>query len=160
MGIKVIGGLRNEDNVVEPPQATARSRSGFMFDVSAAPCLSKLVMRSLWNAAHGSALLFVDSLLALVGHRRIVLGVWPGKDVVKAALDTLKEFGAMQLESGRVELAIDIENLYFRVEDRRVRLCVEDYGDVTLWGAKSIVAKLAKRIDERLSTGEYDLGIA
>jgi hypothetical protein len=124
------------------------------------PADSMADMSSLWNIAQTLLLCFVDCLVALVGHRRIGLAPWPNHEVVKAALSTFREFGAEQLETRLVDLALDVENLYFRVQGRRVRLCIEEYGDLTLWGSRSLVTKIANRINEKLSAEKYESGIA
>src|SRR5690349_13603457 len=90
-----------------------------------------------------------DCLLALFGQRRILLGAWPDQAVVDAAVSTFEEFGAEKLATTPVDLPVDIENVYFRVQGRRVRLWIEEYGDVTLWGPSAIVTRLATRIAER-----------
>ncbi len=94
----------------------------------------------------------VNCLLAIAGQRRVLLGDWPNGDVVPAALATLKELGAESLGAKPVNLPVDIENLYFRIKGRRVRLWVEQYGDVTLWGPRAIVTELAGRIAEKIAT--------
>src|SRR3989442_1152829 len=112
--------------------------------------LSTIVMRKLLKAFERLALPFVDFLLAVVGQRRVLLGGWPNRDVVEAALSTLKEFGAESLGSKPVNLPVDIENMYFRVRVRRVRLWVEEYGHVSLWGPRAIVTELAGCVAERI----------
>src|SRR5262245_51523625 len=96
-----------------------------------------------------------DWLLALFGQRRVLLGAWPDQGVVDAAISTLEEFGAEKLETRPVNLPVDIENVYFRVQGRRVRLWIEEYGDVTLWGPSTIVTRLAERITQRLSAQKH-----
>jgi|SRR5438094_1643338 len=117
-------------------------------------------MRKLLKALQSVALLMIDCLLAVVRQRRIRLGDWPNHDVVEAALSTFKEFGAERLETKQVNLPLDIENLYFRLQGRRVRLWVEEYGDVSLWGPRAIVGKLAGRIAKKLSVQKHERGIA
>ena len=110
-----------------------------------------VVMRKLLKAFDRLALPFVDFLLAVVGQRRVLLGDWPNREVVEAALITFKESGAESLGSKPVSLPVDIENLYFRVRGRRVRLCVEEYGQVSLWGPRAIVTELAGGVAERIT---------
>ena len=103
------------------------------------------------------ALPVLDFLLAAVGQRRVLLGDWPNSDVVEAAVSTLKEFGAESLGAKPVNLPVDVENLYFRVRGCRVRLWIEQYGHVTLWGPREVVTELASRISEKIAaprTGE------
>ena len=97
------------------------------------------------------AIPLVDFLLAVIGQRRVHLGDLPNRDVVEAALSTLKEFGAESLGTKPVNLPVDIENLYFRVRGRRVRLWVEEYGQVNFWGPRVIVTELAERVPEKIA---------
>jgi hypothetical protein len=108
-------------------------------------------MRKLLKALDRVALPVVDSLLAVAGQRRVLLGDWPNANAVEAALSTLKEFGAENLGAKPVNLPVDIENLYFCVRGRRVRLWVEQFGDVTLWGPRKLVTELAGRVAEKLA---------
>ncbi len=113
--------------------------------------LSSGVLRKLLNSLDRLMLPLVDCLLALAGRRRVLLGDWPNHDVLKAALAALKEFGAESLGAKPVNLPVDIENLYFRVKGRKVRLWVEQYGAVTLWGPRAIVSELAERTAEKIA---------
>jgi len=108
-------------------------------------------MHHLWRIVNFCGTAFRDCVLVLIGHRRITLGDWPDQGVVEAAVDTVSELGGRRIQGQDPGLAFDIENKYFRVQGRRVRLCVEDYGEVSLWGPKRVVTGLAKRIAERLS---------
>jgi hypothetical protein len=109
------------------------------------------VMHNLLRPLDRVALPIVDFLLAVAGQRRVRLGDWPNANAVEAALSTLKEFGAENLGASPVNLPVDIENLYFRVRGRRVRLWVEQFGDVTLWGPSTFVIELAERVAEKLA---------
>jgi hypothetical protein len=111
-----------------------------------------IVMRKLFKSFERLLLELLDCLLAVAGRRRVVLGDWPNGDVVEAALAALKELGAENLGAKPVNLALDVENLYFRVKGRRVRLWVEQYGDVTLWGPRAVVIELAARIAEKVAS--------
>jgi hypothetical protein len=104
-------------------------------------------LKALERPAH----LFLNHLLALVGRRRVSWD-WPNNDAVEAALSTFEELGAERLRSTPINLPIDAENLNFRVRGRRVRLWVEQYGDVILWGPRASVSELTARINEKLST--------
>jgi hypothetical protein len=108
-------------------------------------------MRKLLEAFERLAMPLADFLLAVIGQRRVQLGDWPNRDVVEAALITLKEFGAESLGTKPVNLPVDIENLYFHVRGRRVRLWVEEYGQVNLWGPRGIVTELAERVAEKIA---------
>jgi hypothetical protein len=102
------------------------------------------------NALERPAHLFLNCLLALAGRRRVSWD-WPNNDVVEAALSTFEELGAERLRSTPINLPIDAENLNFRVRGRRVRLWVEQYGDVILWGPRATVTELTARINEKLA---------
>lgn len=108
-------------------------------------------MRNLLQSLDHLMVPLVDCLLAAVGRRRVLLGAWPNGDVLEAALASLKELGAESLGAKPVNLPVDIDNLYFRVKGRKVRLWVEQYGDVTLWGPRAIVTELTDRIAARMS---------
>jgi hypothetical protein len=125
--------------------------------VVAAP-LSPNAMRNLWRIVDvvGSALR--DCVLALIGHRRVKLGEWPDRGIVAATVDTVNDLGGRRIEQD-IGFGFD-EVLYFSVLGRRVRLVVEEYGNITLWGAKWVVLDLSKRIAEKLSTEQYETGSA
>ena len=108
-------------------------------------------MRKLFKGLDRLMLRLVDYLLAVAGRRRVLLGDWPNRNVVETALATLKELGAESLGAKPVNLPVDVENLHFRVKGHRVRLWVEQYGDVTLWGPRVIVTELAGRIAEKIA---------
>jgi hypothetical protein len=92
---------------------------------------------------------FIETILGLCGQGFTKLGEWPHREVVEAALAVLREYGAEECGATGTP-AGEIENLHFRVGSHRVRLCVEDYGDVTLWGPAPIVGALAKRVARKL----------
>ena len=116
-------------------------------------------MRNFWKIVNLCGTAFRDWVLVLIGHRRITLGDWPDQGVVEAAVDTVSELGGQRIQGQDPGLAFDIENTYFRVQGRRVRLCVEDYGEVSLWGPKRVVTELATRITERMSANERENGL-
>jgi hypothetical protein len=118
-----------------------------------------LVAVKLLKALEPPALLFRNGLLAVTGQRRVSWD-WPNHDVVKAALDSFEELGAERLESTPINLPVDAENLNFRVRGRHVRLWVEQYSDVILWGPRAIVTELTARISERLSRATLERGVA
>jgi hypothetical protein len=109
-------------------------------------------MHSLSKVMDFTGALIRDGVLVLIGHRRIKLGDWPDQGIVEAAVRTIREFGGERIQKEESAcVAFDIENLYFRVQGRSIRLCIEEYGEVSLWGAKRVVTELSKRINERLS---------
>jgi len=110
-----------------------------------------IVMRKLFKSFERLMLALLGCLLAVAGRRRVVLGDWPNGDVVEAALSALQELGAENLGAKPVNFPVDVENLYFRVKGRRVRLWVEQYGDVTLWGPRAVVSELAGRVAEKIA---------
>lgn len=100
--------------------------------------------------ADGAVFKIIDFIIGLFGRGRARLGEWPHREIVEAAVDTLRDLGAeLCHESGTP--ACELEVFHFRIRRRRMRLCVEDYGAVTLWGPKQLVAEIARRVSERLS---------
>ena len=84
-------------------------------------------------------------MLAPFGRACVKLGSWPHGDVVNAAITALRDAGgAVCGEDGTP--AREVENIYFKLRGRRVRLCVEDYADVTLWGPKNLVREVQARL--------------
>src|ERR1051326_5784384 len=108
-------------------------------------------MKALERPAH----LLLSCFLALIGQRRVCWD-WPNHDVVEAAFKAFEELGAERLESTPIKLPVDAENLNFRVRGRRVRLWVEQYGDVILWGPREIVTELTGCIEEKLSRAKQE----
>ena len=73
-----------------------------------------------------------------------------GADLRQAIEDALAEFGAQKFgESGSP--AYEVNNEYFRIGGRKLRICTEDEMFVSLWGAKSLVDQVYSRIVEKLS---------
>ena len=102
------------------------------------------------DTAEPVAFKVVDFVAGLFGRRRVRLGEWPHGQVVEAAMDTLQEFGAeLYRESGTPAGELDV--FHFRAHGRRMRLCVEDYGAVTLWGPKRLVTDVAHCVADRLA---------
>lgn len=92
---------------------------------------------------------FIDGLIGLFGRGRAKLGEWPHGEIVEAAVATLRDFGGeWHHESGTP--TGELEVMHFRVRGCRMRLCVEDYRDVTLWRPKRLVADISKRVADRL----------
>jgi hypothetical protein len=108
-------------------------------------------MHSGWPIVNRLGTALRDGVLFLVGHRCIALGEWPDQGVVEAVVATVTELGGQQVPGKDFPLAFDIENLYFRVQGRRVRLCIEEYGSVTFWGPRTLVAELSKRVAQKLA---------
>jgi hypothetical protein len=111
-------------------------------------------MRSVWRFVDIVGFGLRDCVLGLIGHRRIKLGEWPDRGVVESTMDTIEAFGGKKIEKDVVFGFDDV--FYFRVRGHRVRLVVEEYGDVSLWGAKGIVTELSKRIAEKLSAKQHE----
>ncbi|SRR6266540_2435600 len=96
---------------------------------------------------------FIDFMIGLFGCGRAKLGEWPHREIVEAAVATLRDSGGeLYHESGTP--AGELEILHFRVRGRRMRLCVEDYSDVVLWGPKGLVADISRRVADRLAHGK------
>src|SRR4051812_11099970 len=91
----------------------------------------------------------IDRVLGLFGQGRTTLGSWPHREVVNAALATLTDLGAEKVHEDGTP-AGEVENFYFRIDGKRVRLSVTDYGDVTLWGPNRLVTKICKEVTARL----------
>lgn len=93
---------------------------------------------------------FVDLLAGLFGRARARLGNWPDRDIAETAVAALRDCGGeLYHESGSP--AGELEVLHFRVKGRRMRLCIEEYGEVVLWGPKALVAEVSKRVANRLA---------
>jgi hypothetical protein len=100
---------------------------------------------------------FVDLLAGLFGRARARLGDWPDRDIVGTTVAALRDCGGeLHHESGSP--AGELEVLHFRVKGRRMRLCIEEYGDVVLWGPKVLVAQVSKRVADRLAGAELEKG--
>ena len=92
---------------------------------------------------------FIDALIGLFGRSRANLGEWPHGEVVEAAVATLRDFGGeLRHESGTP--GGEVEVMHFRVRGYRMRLCIADYGAVTLWGPKRLVADISKGVADRI----------
>ncbi len=93
---------------------------------------------------------FLDFVLSVFGRGRAKLGEWPHGEIVVSALATFRSLGGEFLgESGTP--ADELRTLRFRVRGHRVRLCIEDYGAVTLWGPRRLVAELAAQIAQDIA---------
>ena len=78
----------------------------------------------------------VDAIIGLFGLARTKLGEWPEIGVVATAVAVIKENGGEYLsQTGSPDGSFDI--LRFRVRGRRMRLCFEEYGEVTLMGPEA-----------------------
>ena len=74
-----------------------------------------------------------------------------GIDLRTAVEDTLAEFNAVKCgESGSP--AYEVNNEYFRIGRRRIRLCTEDEREVSLWGPKRLVDQVYAAIVEKLKS--------
>jgi hypothetical protein len=115
-------------------------------------------MRKLWRVVDLIGFSLRGCGLGLIGHRRIKLDEWPDRGVVAATIDTVNELGGKRVQK---DVAFGFDDVfYFRVQGHQVRLVVEEYGDVSLWGAKGIVSELSERIREKLSANGYESGPA
>ena len=91
----------------------------------------------------------VRSLLAsFVGMRYRELPGF-GSDLRTAIEDTLSELGAVKYnESGTP--AFEMNNEYFRIGTRKLRICTEDEMDVSVWGSKSLVDDFCAKVEKKL----------
>ena len=88
-----------------------------------------------------------DFLIGLFGYSRVYYS--NESHVVDAIMSALKDSGAVMCgESG---MPTAFTNYHFRIGNRRVRLQVEDYEDIILWGPKQLVRDLSSRISDKLS---------
>ena len=72
-----------------------------------------------------------------------------GCDLRQAIEDTLLDFDAEKCgESGSP--AYEVNNEYFRIAGRKLRICTEDEMDVSLWGPKILVDQVHSKIVEKL----------
>jgi hypothetical protein len=93
----------------------------------------------------------VDFAIGLFGRGHAKLGGWPHCEVVKAAFDVIQGIGGnLYRESGTP--GGEFEAKHFRVCGQRLRLCITDYDEVSLWGPKKLVADIAKQVADKLST--------
>jgi hypothetical protein len=81
----------------------------------------------------------------------VQLGEWPDEGIADAVLEAVTAMGGRALGRKDFGLAFDIDTFYFEVQQRRIRLCVEEYGPVTLWGPKRMVNALAERVRQKLA---------
>jgi|SRR3954447_3360777 hypothetical protein len=96
-----------------------------------------------------------DAVMGLFGFRRAVLGHWPHNRVIEAALAEIENAGGVVVGVYGAP-AGELECKRFRVNGRRVRLCVEDYGDIVLWGPRRLVLDLSQKISRRLDSSQRD----
>jgi hypothetical protein len=72
-----------------------------------------------------------------------------GSDLRQAIEDTLAELHAEKCgESGTP--AFEINNEYFRIGRRKIRVWTEDEMDVSLWGSKKLVDQVYAKVVEKL----------
>jgi hypothetical protein len=95
----------------------------------------------------------VDAFIGLFGLARAKLGEWPALGVAATAIAVIKENGGQYLsETGSPDGRFDV--LRFRVRGRRMRLCREELGEVTLWGPKQLVSDLSQQVATKLAEAE------
>ena len=72
-----------------------------------------------------------------------------GAELRQAIQSVLADFGAEKCgESGSP--AYEVNNEYFRIGGRKLRVCTEDEMFVSLWGSKALVDRVYARIVEKL----------
>ena len=80
-----------------------------------------------------------------------------GKNLRTAIEDALKDLGAEKCgESGSP--AYEVNNEYFQIRGRKLRVCTEDEMDVSLWGPKALTDDVHEQIIKRLRTNEGPCG--
>ena len=93
---------------------------------------------------------FINLLIGLFGLGRAKLGEWPHGEAVDAAIASIRELGG-QVHHTTGTPGNELEIFHLRVRGRRIRLCVEDYGDVVLWGPKALLEDISTRVVDRLA---------
>jgi len=89
----------------------------------------------------------IDFLIGVFGYSRVYYS--NESHVVDAIMSALGDYGAVKCgESG---MPGAFTKYYFRIGNRQVKLQVEDYGDIILWGPKRLVHDLSSRISDKLS---------
>jgi hypothetical protein len=97
----------------------------------------------------------IDFAIGLFGRGHATLGDWPHCEVVKAALDVIQDLGGeLYRENGTPSGELEVK--HFCVGVHRLRLCITDYGGVSLWGPKQLVADIAKQVADKLSTNRMN----
>src|SRR5262245_20987983 len=99
---------------------------------------------------------FIDALIGLFGIGRVSLGDWPSRALADEYVRVIKESGGVIVSTaGSPDGSFNIAR--FRYRGRRMRLCIEEFGEVVLWGPMHLVAELAARIAEAgLGSGRFD----
>ena len=100
---------------------------------------------------------FIDIMIGLFGHRRVKFADWPRARDLDAIIDAIRGLGGKRCGEGGSPDG-SFTNLYFRIGRRRVRLCIEEYDDLTLWGPKRLVGEISKRVAERLAHNDHEKG--
>ena len=88
---------------------------------------------------------FIDALIGLFGLGRANVGKWPDRALADEYVRLIKNAGGVIVGcSGSPDGSFDV--VRFRIGGRRVRMCIEEFGEVTLWGPRRLVAELAARV--------------
>lgn len=74
----------------------------------------------------------------------------PHRSVLLLATDSTMKLAYTLVIEKDIGFGFD-DVFYFRVHGHRVRLVVEEYGEVSLWGARRVVTELSNRVAERLT---------
>ena len=87
----------------------------------------------------------IDAFIGLFGRARMKLGDWPRRASVDAYVRLVEEAGGTIVStSGSPDGSFEV--IVFRFRGRRIRLCWEEFGEVSVWGPKHLVAELADRV--------------
>ena len=85
-------------------------------------------------------------MLGIFGYSRIAFP--QNEEVVDAIMSALQERGAVNCGEGGMPTVTD--EYYFSVRGRRIKVIVEDWGDIILWGPTGIVRELSSQVSDRL----------
>jgi hypothetical protein len=93
----------------------------------------------------------IDALIGFFGMGRAALGGWPQRAPVDEYVRVLQEAGGVIVATfASPDGSFDV--IRIRIRGRRLRLCIEEFGKVTLWGPKRLVAELADRVAAELDS--------
>jgi hypothetical protein len=101
-------------------------------------------------AKHDRISRFRSWIMTLVGRGYRELPFGTRRDDIEAALSELQ--AKKCAESGTP--AYELNNEYFRIGRRRIKICTEDELFVSLWGSKELVDDLYRKITERTEVEE------
>jgi hypothetical protein len=107
---------------------------------------------SIFSMHHGISR-FRSWFMSLLGRRYRELPFGTRREHIEAALSALR--AEKYAESGTP--AYELNNEYFRISRRKVKVCTEDELFVSLWGSKALVDDLYSKIIERAEAARHML---